>query len=59
MKDMVYIERGKLTQPVGLQVLYYRLFLKLIRAGVHKFPKYWKPPQNSGQQKDDVKLVPY
>jgi hypothetical protein len=59
MKDMVHIERGKPTQPVGLQVLHYRLFLELIRAGVHKFPKICKPPQNSWHQKDDMKQVPY
>ena len=49
---------GKPTQPVGLQVHHYRLFLKLIRVGVHKFPKIWKPPQNSGHQ-NDMQQVPY
>jgi len=52
-------EGGKPTQSVGLQVHHYRLFLKLIRAGVHKFPNIWKPPQNSGYQNDDLKQVPY
>jgi len=59
MKDMVHIERGKPTQPVGLQVLHYRLFLELIKAGVQKIPNIWMPPQNSGHQKDDMKQVPY
>jgi hypothetical protein len=52
-------ERGKPTQPAGLQVHRYRLFLKLVRAGVHKFPKLWKSLQNSGYQNDDMKQVPY
>jgi hypothetical protein len=33
-------------------------FLELIRAGVHKVPKIWTPPQNSGHQ-NDMKQVLY
>jgi hypothetical protein len=51
-------EMGKPTQSVGLQVHHYGLFLKLVRAGVHKFPKVWKSPQNYGHQNDDIKQVP-
>jgi len=31
----------------------------LIKSGPHEFSKFWKPPQNSGRQKDDMKEFTY
>ena len=60
--DMVHIHsyrRGE--NPHSLWVYRYITTdcLKLIRAGVHKFPKIWKQPQNSGHQNDDMTQVTY